>query len=257
MEFTDGVEANNGDLKGKLTKIRLAPLGRRPRSCPEIGPAWWRLRSTHDSVTGLFDTLYLVRQTRARTKNQSTRGRLSSDAQDLLRAAIVFTSAGLDATVQALIEHAVPLLVIGNANAKNRFEIFIENQVRASKVEREFLAALKDGDPHKRMVQLYIRSLTKASFQGSKDLKERACGALGITNAQLPQSRFTKLDEFFTARNDVAHRLDLQASTGADSKPPRTQRRQDEVGQMCGEVLLLIRDLIKATATNLVECRNT
>ena len=39
---------------GGLSRFELAPLGERPSSCPEIVPAWWRLVSTHDSVTGLF-----------------------------------------------------------------------------------------------------------------------------------------------------------------------------------------------------------
>ena len=47
---------------GGLSRFELAPLGERPSSCPEIVPAWWRLVSTHDSVTGLFDTLYAARR---------------------------------------------------------------------------------------------------------------------------------------------------------------------------------------------------
>lgn len=98
--------AEEDALAGNLTKLNLTKIGSRPYSCPEIVTAWWRLRSTHDSVTGLFDTLYLVRRTRASTNNFSTRGRLSADAQDILRAAVVFASAGVDASVQALIKNA-------------------------------------------------------------------------------------------------------------------------------------------------------
>jgi hypothetical protein len=244
-------DVNVPDAPGNLTKLQLTKLGSRPYSCPEVVPSWWKLRSTHDSVIGLFDTLYLVRKTRATKNNEETRGRLHRDAQDLLRAAIVFTSAGLDASVQALIEQAAPVLITGNPTAKAKFEVFIDEQVRAPKAEEDFLAALKQPDAHTQLVQLYIHSKTKTSFQGSEDLRSRAGGALGMTNGQIPKRRFAALDTFFTARNDVAHRLDMDNLTNADATPPRNQRNQEDVSQMCDEALLLVRDLIKATAANL------
>lgn len=60
---------------GNLTRLELTKLGRRPYNAGEVVPAWWRLKSTHESVTGLFDTLHLVRKTRATQNNKSTRGR--------------------------------------------------------------------------------------------------------------------------------------------------------------------------------------
>jgi nucleoside-diphosphate-sugar epimerase len=90
------------------------------------------------------------------------------------------------------------------------------------------------------MLALYIDVLTGASFQGSSDIKERACASLGITNAQLSASRMRKLDGFFLARNDVVHRLDLTRDAMSDDKPPRRQRGQDEVGRSCNEVLLRV-----------------
>ena len=74
---------------------------------------------------------------------------------------------------------------------------------------------------------------------------------MGMTNGQIPKRRFAALDTFFTARNDVAHRLDMDNLTNADATPPRNQRNQEDVSQMCDEALLLVRDLIKATAANL------
>ncbi|GAB1331656.1 hypothetical protein [Streptomyces sennicomposti] len=240
---------------GNLTKLALSPLGRRPYKAAEVVPAWWRLKSTHDSVTGLFDTLHLVRHTRAAQNKKSTRGRLHSDAQDLLRAAIVFTSAGLDSAVQALIHHAVPVLITQPGTPRMKYETFIENHTRASSVEEDFLAALKQQDPGAALVDLYVASKTKASFQGSGDLKDRAGASLGITNQQIPKARYTALDEFFTARNDVAHRLDMENVSASTTKPLRNIRPQQYVLQMCDQALLLVRDLIKETAANLSACR--
>lgn len=255
VDETGSFAGQEPERPGNLTKLALSKLGHRPYKCPEVIPASWRLRSTYNSVSGLFDTLYLVRRTRSKQNNTETRGRLHSDAQDLLRAAIVFTSAGLDAAVQALIEHAVPVLITQPGTARCMYETFVGEQARAPKVEDEFLAALKSPDPRPKLLHLYIRSKTKASFQGSSDLHDRAAASLGITNQQMPRGRFTALDEFFTARNDVAHRLDMEADTRADAAPPRKSRAQEDVRLMCDQALLVVRDLINATAVNLGACR--
>ena len=240
---------------GGLSRFELAPLGERPSSCPEIVPAWWRLVSTHDSVTGLFDTLYAARRAAESAERQAGRSDLSDGSQDLLRAAIVFTSAGVDACLEVLLVHAVPVLITSNANARSKFERYIDDQANAPKATQDFLGAIKDPDPRTRLLEMYIQDLASPSFQGSKSIKNRCLAALGITNAQLPHPRLAALDGFFRARNDVAHRLDLMQPNGEDARPRRQPRRQDDVGRMCDEVLILVRDLIQAAAENLRECR--
>jgi len=81
------------------------------------------------------------------------------------------------------------------------------------------------------------------------------CRALGIANEQLPFSRLAALDSFFRARNEVAHRLDLLQPAGGDVRPDRQPRRPDDVGRMCDDALILIRDLIEMVARNLNEWR--
>lgn len=173
----------------------------------------------------------------------------------MLRAAIVFTSAGLDSAVQALIHHAVPVLINQPGTSRDKYEAFIENQAKAANVEKEFLTALKEQDPGTALIDLYIASKTKASFQGSSDLQGRAGGSLGITNRQIPKARFAALDDFFTARNDVAHRLDMENVSESTTKPLRNLRTQQYVLEMCDQALLLVRDLIKGTAVNLAACK--
>jgi hypothetical protein len=236
---------------GSLAQYELTALSNRPTDCPEVIPAWWRLVSTHDSVGGLFDTLYSIRRLGADGGGAG----LPGSSQDLLRAAIVFSSAGLDACLEVLISHAVPILVSGNDKSRGKFERYIDNQANAPKVSQEFLSAIKDPDPRARLLELYIRDLTSASFQGSASIKERCSTALGITNEQLPGSRLSSLDEFFRSRNDVAHRLDLTRPGALDAKPDRQPRSQEEVGRMCDEVLILVRDLIQETASNISMCR--
>ena len=145
--------------------------------------------STHDSVSGLFDTLHSVRRLGAG-------GGLPDSSQDLLRAAIVFTSAGLDACLEVLISHAIPVLVSGNEKSRSKFERYIDNQASTPKVSQEFLGAIKDPDPRARLIELYIRDLTSASFQRSKSIKDRCLAALAITNEQLVPPRLGKSRAF-------------------------------------------------------------
>jgi hypothetical protein len=234
----------------KLARIHLSPLAERPSGCAEVVPAWWRLVATHEAVTGLFDSIHrLQHQTAVLTP-------LSNGIQDLLRAAIVFTSAGLDACLEALLSHAVPLATHNN-NARMKFERYLEGQVNTQKVAQAFIGALKAPDPRARLIELYILGLTSSSFQGSRSIRDRCLAALGITNEQLPDARVVSLDAFFTARNDVVHRLDLVKPQTVDARPISQPRRQEDVRRMCDEAFHLLEDLIAATAVNLSRCRQT
>jgi hypothetical protein len=88
--------------------------------------------------------------------------------------------------------------------------------------------------------------MTKASFQGSGDLQERVRDTLRIPNKSLPKSRFTSLDKFFTARNDIVHRLDYENPASISVK--RHHRNPNDVAAECDTVLALVGDLIHATA---------
>lgn len=68
------------------------------------------LASAYGSVEAVLQTLKTVRELR-RAQTGDIRGRLTSAEEDLLRAAIVFTGAGLDATLKQLIRDTLPIEV--------------------------------------------------------------------------------------------------------------------------------------------------
>jgi hypothetical protein len=70
----------------------------------------------------------------------------------------------------------------------------------------------------------------------------------------MPKARTDALDPFFTARNKIAHYLDHTTTPVADAAPARQPRYQQEDRTMCDEALLLVRDLIHATAETLHDC---
>lgn len=72
-------------------------------------------------------TLLNMRLSREVTKTidkKDPAGRLSHMEMDLLRAAIVFAGAGLDATLKELIRSALPIVVTTNAVARDKFRRF-------------------------------------------------------------------------------------------------------------------------------------
>jgi hypothetical protein len=224
----------------QLAALPPAPAGRRP----QVRRARRYLEATHASVSGLFDSFNLVHDMKTKARSNA-QGRLGRDEVDLLRAALVFTSSGLDASCQTLVRECVPALVeLGGSNAATKFDLYLEDQAR--KGTAAFMSAAKDSDPRARFVEMYIEAKTKQSYQGTGDLKERVRDLLGVANATITANRIATLNGFFTARNDIVHRLDYVDPTSQSVK--RHGRSPGEVVKECDRVLLLIADVITAAA---------
>lgn len=223
----------------------LASLPPAPRGhAPQVRRARRYLEATHKSVGGLVDSFNVVHE-KTVTSRANAQGRLNRDEVDLLRAALVFTSSGLDATCHQLVTECLPVLVARpGSTASRKFDVYLDALI--SNPTAPFRAALKRTDPRSELVDLYVEAKTKASYQGSGDLKERVRDLLGLTNQQLPVARLEALDGFFVARNDIVHRLDYveprSQSTARHSRSPA-----DVVGE-CDRVLTLVADLINGAA---------
>ncbi|MFF4588020.1 hypothetical protein [Streptomyces sp. NPDC001388] len=229
----------------KILKLELTPLGPQPRGCPaEVKGSWKYLVGAHDSVTGLFDTLHVLRLKSA--EESDARGRLSHDQTDQLRAAIVFTSAGLDACLRRLLRDALPTLVNGNSAAEGKFKLFVNEQLNTEKASKGFRAAVIDPDPRTRLIDMYVESLTGSSLQGHKDL-QKVRDALGIPASDIGDSTLQRLGPFFAARNEIVHELDLVDPTGR-GKSTRRDRTMSAVKDQCDEVLQQVKSLVSHAA---------
>ncbi|GAA2779344.1 hypothetical protein GCM10010505_04860 [Kitasatospora aburaviensis] len=224
----------------KITKLDLAPLGSQPRACPEeVSGSWRYLKGAHESVSGLFDTLHVIRLKSA--EETDPRGRLSHDQTDQLRAAIVFTSAGLDACLRRLLKDALPTLVNGNSAAEGKFKQFINEQLN-EKASKAFRAAVIDPDPRTKLIDIYVEALTGSSLQGHRDL-QKVRNALGIPESDISDSALEGLSPFFAARNEIAHELDLVDPTGRGSSS-RRGRTMTAVRDQCDEVLQQVKAFV-------------
>jgi hypothetical protein len=223
-----------------LGALPAAPTGK----CPQVRRARKYLEATHQSVSGLLDSFNVVHE-KTVTSRTNAQGRLSRDELDLLRAALVFTSSGLDASCHTLVGECIPVLVDRpGSTAAKKFDLYLDEQ--SVKRTDEFRAALKDRDPRTKFIDLYVTAKTKASYQGTEDLKDRVRDLLGIPNKTVATKRVDGLSGFFIARNDIVHRLDYVDPRSTSVK--RHHRSPSDVVAECDRVLALVADLIRGAA---------
>lgn len=227
------------------TQLELEPMTAAPRGrCPEVRKAWRYLKATHESVAGLLDSFNIVHEKKV-SGRRNGQGRLGRDEVDLLRAALVFTSSGLDASCHALVADSVPGLIDRTGSvASRKFEDFLTEQLR--KPSAAFQDAVKHPEPRAEFIRLYIRARATASYQGSGDLKDRVKGLLGVPNSVVPDETIDALDPFFTARNNIVHRLDYK-DPETDSRA-RHDRAGSEVVDECNRALEVVAKIILGTA---------
>jgi hypothetical protein len=187
------------------------------------------LASAYDSVQAVLENLSRIRQLRKDETGDDMRGRLTANEEDLLRAAIVFTGAGLDAMLKQLIRDTLPtLLDYGNAQAHLTFERFAEDRLGTGEIAdtKAIARYLTSDNPRDRLIDDYVYDLTGSSLQSADEVKRTAVAlGLNMTNGRL-RARIDGLKPLFEARNQVSHELDLQRL----EKPGDRTRRTRSIG---------------------------
>lgn len=201
---------------------------------PEVEVAQRFLTSAYESVEGVFATLATVRRARSEKEGKKLKGRLTLPEEDLLRAAVVFTGAGLDATLKQLIRDSLPTLLESSAQAHDKFERFAADRLGTGEIAdtRAIARYLTSPDPRSRLIEDYIYELTGSSLQ-SADQVQTTAGALGITDGVL-RKKIADLRTLFVARNEISHELDLQKLSRPGDRTRRS-RAMDKTETLCGD----------------------
>lgn len=201
-----------------------------------------RLVGAHASVQGLFDTLHAVRE--AKRKGGQELRRLSHGETDLLRAAVVFAGAGIDAVLKQLLEDALVTLLDRSTAARGKLSAYAATLPSNEPVLAKKVLMAPSAD---RMLRdSYLQKLTKGSLQSEKELRSvrDALGiapAGGFTDAQLGRHA-----DFFVARNEIVHELDLRKPDGPGD-PSRRYRAMKTCRDLANDALQLSSDYIRAT----------
>ncbi len=234
-----------------MTRLESMPPGPSGR-VPTVRKAHRVLSRAHASFDGLFQAVEVLDDTR-REANTSTKGRMSRVEVDVLRSAIVFTSAGLDAAMTRLVKDAGRHLVPqADSGAHRQFGEYLKMELAKPNVSDSFRTAVLSSDKNDALLGLYLAERTKASFQGSSDLRVRVRQTLGIPKSSVTDADFASLDEFFRARNKIAHEMDLEDADSGSTR--RIHRRSNEVAGQCAQVFTVASALIRGAAG---ECRRS
>ncbi|WP_315636690.1 hypothetical protein [Microbacterium paraoxydans] len=215
-----------------------APLTSRART----RDAARQLEGAHSSVQGLFDTLHAAREAK-RLAGQELR-RLSHGETDLLRAAVAFAGAGIDAVLKQLLEDTLGVLLDKSAAARGKLAAFAGALPKEE--PRLARAILTAPSADAKLREVYLERLTKGSLQSEKELKA-VRDALGIAEAgAFTDARLARHAAFFVARNEIVHELDLRKPDGPGD-PSRRYRAMSTCRDLANDALQLSADYIRAT----------
>ncbi len=175
------------------------------------------------------------------------KGRKSKVEIDVVRSAIVTSSAGLDASMKRLVNDVGRVLAMRQATgARREFEEYLKREMAKPSITTSFRQAVLDMQVADQLLARYLADRTKASFQGSEDLRVRVRQSLGISKADVPDADLKALDDFFLARNKVAHDMDLK--NPASDSVAREHRDSSRAAGQCAEVFKVAAGLINGAA---------
>jgi hypothetical protein len=200
------------------------------------------LEAAHDSAGALLKAFDLARTQRGRSAGMST-----DQEQDLLRAMLVMAAAGLDGMVKQLIRDALPSLLERDSKAQTSFEVFVERQFRpdiegvAPPATPKYLARLLSRpEPHKVLIDDYIRKLTDGSLQSSQSLY-LVVGALGLWPPEVDVDE-RALTPIFSVRNKIIHELDINLKA---TRRTRNVRGMDKMIEQTDRLLMVGEKILK------------
>lgn len=175
------------------------------------------LCNAHDASSSFLDAFGSVR------KSRKARGTPTDEEQDLLRAMLVFASAGLDSLIKQLIADALPSVLDQDGPATQRFRTYIEKRLNnAGTPDYKLIAeVMAHAHPRDHLVQQYVADLTSGSMQ-SRDAVFRSAAAFDIPSARLSKDP-KQLQATFSVRNQIVHEMDVDFDRPNRNRCPRTR----------------------------------
>ena len=197
---------------------------------------------THTSASSLltaFDD--------AKTNRGNPREVLTDQEQDILRAALVMSCAGMDGSLKQGIRGCLQHLLDTDDQVRDGFEKFIrkriggESDILEMGGSAKFLARiLADSSPRDRLIEEYIRELTGESLQSAEEVM-RTVAALGMDHKALKLD-IPRLKDTFQLRNEIIHELDI----GLDApKRKRKVRSQSDLLDSTDFILDVTRTVLR------------
>ncbi len=156
-----------------------------------------------DSAESFFAAFNQVR------KGRGAKGTPTDHEQDLLRAALLFAAAGLDAMVKQLVRDTLPSIIEKHEGAEIQFLDYVQGRItKNNSVDVKLIAkSLLAPNSREHLCGELVRELTGSSLQ-SKDQLLRVAAYFAIPPSELT-TKLEKLKEVFDVRNQIAHEMDV------------------------------------------------
>lgn len=177
------------------------------------------LTHTYNTSKSFLDIFGAIR------KSKNAKGASTHEQQDLLRAMLLFASAGLDSMVKQLVRDALPVIInFGDRGVVQQFENFVSNELKAKSVDvalsninvKTLASLIVTDSPKNALIQRLVDSLTFNSLQ-SPDQLIKVAAYFGIMRNEICKD-IRKLQKVFKVRNKISHEMDI------DFKQPRRNR---------------------------------
>jgi hypothetical protein len=177
------------------------------------------LCNAHDAASSFLDIFETVRTSR------KAKGMPTDEEQDLLRAMLVFASAGLDSMAKQLVRDALPSTIERDIGSTEMFKEHIERRLNVEeRSSRRFLAnILGDANPRQCLMEQLLTDLTSESLQSTEQLLKVA-SYFNIPSKKITQSP-DSLKEVFRVRNEIGHEMDIDFSQSNRSRRPRAKEK--------------------------------
>ena len=173
-----------------------------------------------------------------------SRGQPSRPEQDLLRAMLVFASAGLDSMIKHLVKDALPTAIKNDSAIHNIFlKEFVERKIKQGeqpdyKIMADVLVA---ENPMDRMITMWVNDLTAKSLQSADELFKIA--SYFDIKSNIISKEPNKLKEVFQIRNIIIHEMDVDFS---QVKRNRTPRQRNEMIEATNRLLKVCKAFLNA-----------
>ena len=214
------------------------PLGSTPQK-----PKSDKLHKAHRILAGAYDAASHFLELFENIRESKGKGTSTDREQDLLRAMLVFTCAGLDSMLKQLVRDALESVIDCNDGAEVQFRSFVEKQLsRQGNPDSKLLSELlTTGNPRSVLIGRLIDDLTSRSLQ-SKDEVLRAASYFDIARKEVA-SDLGKLEEIFHCRNQISHEMDIDFEPSNRNRRPRSR---DDMIANTKAILQVAGKLLKA-----------
>lgn len=185
--------------------------------------AYLILCSAHKTASSFLEIFISTQEAQKLMENPT------DEEQDLLRAMLVFSSAGLDSMVKQLVSDALSSVIEKDKGAESLFKQFIEKRLnREEKLDNRFLAnVLGDLNPREALLRSLINELTSQSLQSVDQLLKTAA-FFNIESRKVCEDP-NLLRQVFQMRNQISHEMDVDLNQTSGNRRPRTKEQMVEM----------------------------